>query len=108
MIWPFCRRQPVHVGPTSVDWKPGDMAECVSSTWRAPTPSDPRAGQKFMVRDVRYAIGDGGGVSCFFLFFVGDVATAYDSRGFRKIILTDTGADRTVGKRVPVRAKVDA
>lgn len=110
MIWPFRRRQPMHVGPTSVDWKPVDMAECTQANW--PVAGGPMLGQRLMVAGVEYGpvtLGRDVGCNVFALRFVGFKA-AWCSTCFRKIILTDTGADRTVGKRAPQhhRRKEDA
>lgn len=110
MIWPFRRRKPVHVGPTSVDWKPGDMAECTQARW--PVTGGPTLGQRLMVSGVEYGsitLGSDVGCNTFALRFIGCPA-AWCSTCFRKIILTDTSADRTVEKRIPKhhRRKEDA
>ena len=102
MIWPFRRkRKPVHVGPTSVDWKPGDMAECISDNWRYKDNPNPIVGGRFMVVDVKLLTDVSVGVSCICLTLIGYTQRGYDSSAFRKIVLTDTGADRKVAKRAP-------
>lgn len=101
MIWPFRKRKPVHVGPTSVDWKPGDMAECVDGEWYPMHPADPKLGERLMVSDVRYGATRNGQYLKFWLIFIGK-PEAYQAASFRKIILTDTGADRKVEKRRPL------
>lgn len=107
MIWPFRKRRAVHVGPTSVDWAAGDMAECIASKpWRNADGTEPKRGDRLMVADVLY--GGDGPFACFCLRFVGRTDCAFDSRAFRKIVLTDTGADRTVARDKPVRVGVDA
>ncbi len=93
-MWPF-KRKPVHVGPTSVSWQPGDMAECINGVWPHPTGVDPKTGDRLMVREVIY--GADSGLAAFCLRFFGPCTnSAYDTRGFRKIVLTETGADRKV------------
>lgn len=104
MIWPF-KRKPKHVGPTSVDWKPGDMAKCVAARWPIPEQCDPKVGQHLMVAEVRYSEGVFR-YACFHLEFIGTPGRGYQSTCFRKITLADTGADQKVGKHKPV--KVDA
>lgn len=108
MIWPF-RRKPKpplpHVGPKTVDWKPGDMAECISSNW--PMTADleigPKVGERLMVTSVIYGPDVFGFMQGFGLMFVGYRRWAYDALAFRKTVLTDTGADRTVTKKAPRR-----
>jgi hypothetical protein len=107
MIWPFRkRRKPVHVGPTSVDWKPGDMAECVRDTFHPPDVTDPKVGERLMVKAVSYKAGVLGEWE-FRLGFIGR-RHRFPARAFRKIVLTDTGADRIVEKTRPVRTEEPA
>jgi hypothetical protein len=108
-MWPF-KRKPVHVGPTAVDWKPGDMAECVENNgFHVEYGPVIDIGAKLMVRDVYYDVALDESNKQFFLKFVGIPNIGYGSRCFRKITLTDTGADRTVAKsrpRTPVPAGI--
>jgi hypothetical protein len=58
-----------------------------------------------MVSDVAYKASSEGprkGASMFMLYFIGR-RNGYQSTHFRKIVLTDTGADRKVAKKRPLK-----
>ena len=118
MTWPFRRKrtpepEPKHFGPTSVDWVPGDIAECIhGGEWYGKTGpiSGPALGSQAMVIEVFYGRASAGARgTTFALRLIGmspDLGWPCDN--FRKVVLRDTGADRVVGKRAPVRPKVGA
>jgi hypothetical protein len=100
-MWPFKRKpKRIHIGPQSIDWKPGDMAECIDGSWNRCPEGGPKTGDKLMVLDAMYGNVNDGVSSCFGLRFVG-LREYYNVEQFRKITLTDTGADRTVSKSRP-------
>lgn len=104
MIWPFRRKQrnfiPVVTGET---WRPGDVAECVSSDdepWcdtAGKALSGPERGSRAMVLSVMHS-GNGAAL----LKLTGWGSAFFCAAAFRKIVLTDIGADRKVSKRKPV------
>jgi len=107
-FWPFGRRKPAppqHVGPDAVDWRPGDMAECI---FCPPVEEQvvpwPEVGDRLMVTYVGYGMSISGSFNAFFLVLLGMQHVGYRADCFRKITLTDTGADRKVGNTAP-RAK---
>ena len=114
MIWPFRRKpaRPVHVGPTTVDWVPGDIAECIDPgpRWNETgVIPGPELGSRAMVVEVFLGCTDRGRTSAFALRLVGmPRGQGWASVNFRKVVLTENGADRVVGVDRPVRGKVDA
>lgn len=68
MTWPFRRKrtpepEPKHFGPTSVDWVPGDIAECIhGGEWYCETGpvSGPALGSQAMVVEVFYGRSSAG------------------------------------------------
>lgn len=103
ITWPFRRKPapPAHLGPTSVDWVPGDVAECVDDDWCSdlsgddPTDRHPVIGTRAMV------IGIFPAGSQFYLVLAG-FPNAWNAEEFRKVVLPETGADRVVGVDRPV------
>jgi hypothetical protein len=111
MWWPFRRKskpKPLpHMGPASVDWVPGDIAECVSDRWNPKAVAiagvlPPKIGDRLMVRQVQYGIDLTGCYTGFGLWFIGRGGIGYDAGNFRKIVLADTGADRKVARSRPL------
>jgi len=98
-VWWFKRK---------TNWQPGDMAECViGGDWWAGDGSEivggPAKGEKVMVRSVRPKHPEFGVQ----LRFVGYSGTrSYNARCFRKIVLTDTHADRKREHTAPDGRKV--
>lgn len=115
--WPFRRKPappaaPEHRGPTTVDWVPGDIAECISGGpwWNAKGPvAGPELGSRAIVVEVFLGSADGGDSSAFALRLVGmPRGWGWASINFRKVVLTENGADRVIAKDRPVRRGVDA
>lgn len=105
MIWPFRRKPapPAHLGPTTVDWVPGDIAECIDDDWfimgtaEPPSFKHPVLGTKAMVLDVESKPHG------FYLGLLG-FPELWNAAQFRKVVLTENGADRVVGVNRPVKA----
>lgn len=121
MIWPFRRKQsppsppasPTHIGPKTVDWVPGDIAECI---WPGPwwhkdeIVAGPALGSRAMVVEVFLgSLSDGSPNQGFALRLVGMArGVGWNAVNFRKVVLTENGADRAVRADTPVRETVDA
>lgn len=108
MIWPFRRKPdpPTHVGPATVNWVPGDIAECIDAGpwWDAKGEiPGPELGSRAMVIEVILGTASGTNTSSFALGLVGmPRGQGWASTNFRKVVLTENGADR------PVRRGVEA
>lgn len=91
---------------------PGDIAECIyPGPWFDETgPTEgPALGSQSMVAGVFLGTRCEGKISAFALRFVGmPRGRGWASTSFRKVVLTEKGADRVVGVDRPVRPKVDA
>lgn len=107
-MWPFTRKKKpkliVEQGcGSSETWRPSDMAECVENgVWftvggEPATIKAPERGSRSMVLDV-YMQDDLPGV--LFLDLLG-YESLWCACSFRKIVLDDTGADRTVKAPTP-------
>jgi hypothetical protein len=110
MRWAFWRKpKPVHIGSNSVDWRPGDIAECVQASWLyVYAPKQPQVGTRAMVADVVY--GNVYGQPRYTMFGLSLIGFEgqWQADFFRKIVLPETEADRKVGRREPTHCREDA
>lgn len=97
MIWPF-KRKPLSALPLvdEQNWKPGDIAGCVEAGWKlrgAPV-EGPKIGSQSLVTGVAEGLCNGD--PSFGLSLTGWPLGSYRADHFRKVVLIDVGADRTV------------
>lgn len=106
-MWPFRKRRlPPHIGPESVSWQAGDIAECLCSCWQTSSGNDPKAGARYIVSGVAYGVAVDGSARAFGLLLCGCGEDGYDVRVFRKVVPTfeeKRRADRAPG---PTREKI--
>lgn len=107
MIWPFSRKpRPQVRPPLNEQWRPGDMAECIRDSMFVAIGRGPRVGARAMVTSV-FPGYHRDGAPGWGLVLIG-FPEAWDARGFRKIVLNETGADRKVGTEIKRRDRIKA
>jgi hypothetical protein len=104
MMWPF-KRKPVPTPPLvdEQSWKIGDIAGCVEAGWklRGMPAEGPEIGSQSLVIGIYEGVCNG--YPAFGLTLAGWPIGSYRSDHFRKVILGETGADRKVTQRKPLR-----
>lgn len=106
MFWPFKRKSKLPFLQPKTTWSVGDIAECTDTfELKVPVPLVPSIGSQAMVLDVRELVRMEGDYKVVYLRLLG-YETYWTEHSFRKVLLSETGADRKVSACKPVGEKV--